>query len=120
MWGAVALAFKANTLRALIEHPRAHSWAGVRCKNRSNWPALREKRIANPHMIQNSDTIIGSILTKTFGLKLYYFNPSPCAHISKHSACGHGGNGGRRNAFFIADSSIPILEQFNGCWSTSK
>lgn len=120
MWGAVALVFKPSVLRDLIEHPRAKHWAGVRCKNRSNWPALKEKRLANPHMIQNSDTIIGSILTKTLGRKLYYFNPSPCAHISKYSACGHGDNHGRRNAFFIADQSIPILEQLNGCWPASK
>lgn len=120
MWGAVALVFKPKILRALIDHPRAISWVGSRCKKKSNWPALREKRLANPHMIQNSDTIIGSILTKTFGLKLYYFNPSPCAHIATHSTCGHGGNRGRRNAWFIADSSIPIMEQINGSWSTVK
>ncbi len=108
MWGAVALVFKPDVLRQLVNHPRALSWLGCRSKTKTKWEDLRAKRLANPHMIQNSDTIIGSILTKSLGRKLYYFNPSPVSHFSKHSACGHGGNGGNRNSYFIADHSIPL------------
>lgn len=111
MWGAVALVFKSEILQQLVDHPRALSWLGVRCRKRSNWPELKQKRIDNPHMIQNSDTIIGSILTKSLKRKLCYFNPSPCSHFSKHSACGHGGNDGNRNSFFIADHSLPLDHQ---------
>ncbi len=111
MWGACALVFRPNILQSLINHPCAKHWLGVRGKNRKQWPALKLKRQQNPWMIQNSDTVIGSVLTRNFGLKLYYFNPSPASHISKFSAIGHGDNRGRRNAWKIADPSIPLADQ---------
>lgn len=125
MWGAVALVFKREVLQQLVTHPRALSWLGCRSRTKSKWADIRAKRIANPHMVQNSDTIIGSILTKNLGRKLYYFNPSPVSHFSLHSTCGHGGNGGNRNSFFIADQSIPLNHQIfgdveSGCRSAAQ
>lgn len=111
MWGACALVFRPEVLAQLVDHPRARSWLGVRGKKKAQWPALKEKRRANPWMIQNSDTIIGSILVKSLKRKLYYFNPSPACHIAQYSAIGHGDNKGRRNAWAIADPSIPLAHQ---------
>jgi hypothetical protein len=114
MWGACALVFRPEVLRQLVEHPRAQSWVGVRCRDNKKWQELKEKRIANPHMIQNSDTIIGSILTKSLKRKLYYFNPSPCTHTSRYSAISHGDNTGRRNAYYIASPDLPLELQIFG------
>ncbi len=112
MWGACALVFRPEILANLVNHPRAKSWLGVRGKKKSGWKSLKEKRRQNPSMVQNSDTIIGSILTKSLKRKLYYFNPSPVSHVARYSAIGHGDNSGRRNAWQIADPSIPLLFQF--------
>jgi hypothetical protein len=114
MWGACALVFRPEVLRQLVEHPRAQSWVGVRCRDNKKWQELKEKRIANPHMIQNSDTIIGSILVKSLKRKLYYFNPSPCTHTSRYSAISHGDNTGRRNAYYIASMDLPLALQIFG------
>lgn len=114
MWGACALAFQPSVLSQIVNHPRAASWIGVRCKNRSVWQSVKQKRIENPALVQNSDTIIGSIISKTLRRKMYYLNPSPCSHISRFSAIGHGDNKGRRNAWKIADPSIPLRFQIFG------
>lgn len=111
MWGAVALVFRTEILRQLVEHPRSVSWLGVRSRKKSKWPELKQRRIENSWMIQNSDTIIGSILIKNLKRRLYYFNPSPATHISRFSAIGHGDNKGRRNAYFVAAYDLPLVDQ---------
>jgi hypothetical protein len=111
MWGAVALVFRPEMLKKIIEHPIATEWVGVRCQDISAWPELKKKRIANPWMIQNSDTAIGQIVTRGLKQRQYYFSPSPVEHISKYSAIGHGTNRGKRNCRISADHSEPLIPQ---------
>lgn len=120
MWGAVALCFPQTVLNRLVWHPDCDRWIGVpiarkRTENRSTylarWEAKKQQRVENPWMVQNSDTIIGRILRNRMKKELWYFNPSPASHIATTSACGHGGNEGRRNAYYIADFTIPLEAQ---------
>jgi len=120
MWGAMALAFPPEVLQGLLNHPRALSWTGAKIKRKkgeafndykARWESVKQKRMDNPCFIQNSDTAIGIILRKHMKHKLMYVSPSPVDHISKFSSIGHGGNTGKRNAYFIADHSIPLDQQ---------
>lgn len=113
LWGSLALVFRPDVLREIVDHPIAQTWIGVRGRGRlgrRQWPKLRKKRQENPHLIQNSDVAIGRIV-QALGRKMYYFNPSPVSHVSEFSTCGHAGNTGRRNAEFVADVTIPLMNQ---------
>jgi hypothetical protein len=63
--------------------------------------------------VQNSDTAIGKILNR-MRRPMYFVDPSPVQHIATHSAIGHGGNDGRRNAIRIADHAQPLWDQVFG------
>lgn len=122
LWGACALAWKAETLRSMLRHPVAQNWLGaaprtrVKVKNkwvrrkRSQIQAIYEKRRKAPHTIANSDTAIGKV-ANAMRLGMWFVDPSAVSHIAEFSACGHGGNTGRRNAFKIADFNKPLIEQ---------
>jgi hypothetical protein len=72
-----------------------------------------QRRRDNPHTIANSDTAIGKICN-AMGLGMYFVDPSPVDHIARFSTIGHGGNNGRRNAYRIADHSLPLAYQVLG------
>jgi hypothetical protein len=109
LWGACALVWKPEALAAVVNHPIAKTWLGVR----GSTPAVMERRKADPALIANSDTAIGRICN-AIGLGMYFVDPSPVSHIAYYSTIGHGGNGGRRNAYRIADHSQPLSYQVLG------
>lgn len=108
LWGACALVWRPHVLQQFINHKIAKSWAGAR--PRSGNQGVIESRRANPHTIANSDTAIGKI-ANGIGMSMYFVDPSPVTHIARHSTIGHGGNDGRRNAYRIADHSLPLAYQ---------
>lgn len=83
-WGACALAFPRESLRAIVNHRTAREWKG-----------------ANGHSfgsdLKNSDTAIGQVCN-ILNLEMWTWNPSLAQHVAKFSAIGHGGNKGRRHA----------------------
>jgi hypothetical protein len=106
LWGACALVWRPETLAAVINHPIAKTWLGVR----GSTPAVMARRKADPALIANSDTAIGRICN-AIGLGMYFCDPSPVSHIARFSTIGHGGNDGRRNAYRIADHGKPLASQ---------
>lgn len=119
VWGALALIFERDILINLLDDVRAKNWIGIKPTNASaSW---RSGQIDHPDRIKNSDYIIGSILSYTFGRYLYYLSPSPCFHSARYSSVGHSGNGGKRNAKYLADHSKPLFPQiFENELSISK
>lgn len=111
LWGACALVWQPSVLSQFVSHKIAKTWAGAR--PRSGDMQVMDSRRANPHTIANSDTAIGKI-ANDIGMCMYFVDPSPVAHIARHSTIGHGGNGGRRNACRIADHSLPLSYQVLG------
>lgn len=111
LWGACALAWRRETLASAINHRIAKSWAGARPKSGNK--AVMQRRRNNPHTIANSDTAIGKICND-MGLGMWFVDPSPVSHIARYSTIGHGGNDGRRNAYRIADHSLPLSYQVLG------
>jgi hypothetical protein len=109
LWGACALVWRPKVLAKVVDHPIAKTWLGVR----GSTPAVIEKRKSDPALIANSDTAVGRICN-AMGLGMYFVDPSPAAHIARHSTIGHGGNGGKRNAYRIADHSQPLVQQVFG------
>jgi hypothetical protein len=122
LWGACALVWRRETLASVISHRVAASWLGAgpaRKKRelsrtftarRAAWFAVRRNA---PFRIANSDTAIGKICN-AMGLGMWFVDPSPVSHIAKYSTIGHGGNDGRRNAYRIADHSLPLSYQVFG------
>lgn len=108
LWGACALVWPRKILEIVINSPIVTTWLGATPKSRD--PAVYQKRRENPSMIANSDTAIGKIMNAN-GRSMWFVDPSPVAHIAEYSAIGHGGNKGRRNAYRIADHSIPLSVQ---------
>jgi hypothetical protein len=106
LWGACALVWRPKVLARVIDHPIAKTWLGVR----GSRPEIRQRRAADPALIANSDTAIGRIVN-AIGLGMYFVDPSPVSHIARHSSIGHGSNNGRRNAYRIADRSLPLIKQ---------
>lgn len=106
LWGACALVWKPEALAAVINHPIAKAWLGVRGLT----PAVMERRKVDPALVANSDTAIGRICN-AIGLGMWFVDPSPVDHIARYSTIGHGGNNGRRNAYRIADHSLPLSYQ---------
>jgi len=111
LWGACALVWRPEILQSVITHKIAESWAGAR--PRSGDLSVLDRRRKNPETIANSDTAIGKICN-ALGLGMYFVDPSPVAHIARHSTIGHGSNSGRRNAYRIADHSLPLFFQIFG------
>lgn len=108
LWGACALIWPRKVLEHIINDPIITTWVGAPVKSRD--PAVISKRKDNPHLIANSDTAIGKILNK-HNYSMWFVDPSPVQHIARFSAIGHGGNKGRRNAYRIADHSLPLRYQ---------
>lgn len=108
LWGACAMVWPRDVLRAVIDHKIARNWCGAR--PRSGSQSVIEKRRANPELIQNSDTAIGKIIT-SMKREMWFIDPSPVHHIAKRSTIGHGGNFGRRNCHRCADFDKPLSKQ---------
>ena len=104
LWGACALVWRPETLAAVINHPIAKAW----CRRRPD-----------PATVANSDTAIGRICN-AIGLGMWFCDPSPVSHIARFSTIGHGGNSGRRNAYRIADHSLPLSYQVLGTDKASE
>jgi hypothetical protein len=111
LWGACAFVWRRETLASVIDHRIAKAWAGARPKSGNK--AVIQRRRDNPHTIANSDTAIGKICN-AMGLGMWFVDPSPVDHIARYSTIGHGGNDGRRNAYRIADHSLPLSYQVLG------
>lgn len=120
VWGAMSLVFPPTTLANLLQHHRALSWCGSKIRRAPEeskhdyllrWEAVRQRRLADTGLIQNSDTIIGIILRRYMKRRLMYISPSLVSHAAKHSSIGHGGNGGKRNTKYLADHSLPLSHQ---------
>jgi hypothetical protein len=115
-WTGQSLCFTHDVLTKLVNHPRAPLWCGLPPRHQRNPQgriAHREFKQANPHLIQNSDYIIGSILQVDLGLTLYYPNPSLATHCNPVSSVNHGSNTGRRNSKYIAHFDRPIEQQLD-------
>lgn len=108
LWGACALIWPRKVLEHIMQDPIIESWLGAVTRSRN--PAIHEMRRQNPHLIANSDTAIGKVLNK-HGYSMWFVDPSPVAHIAQYSAIGHGDNKGRRNAYRIADITLPLISQ---------
>lgn len=116
VWGSMAFVWHPRIVRQVLNHPRARGWCGAKIKrkageNRSvfnkRWEEHKEYKRENPHLIQNSDTIIGIVVRRYLKRKLMYVSPSLVDHCSKYSSIGHGSNKGKRNAYYLADPLIP-------------
>ena len=118
-WGALALIFERDILIKVLNDDRAKNWIGIKPPNApATW---RKDQQDHPERIKNSDYIIGSIITYTLAKYLYYLSPSPCFHSARYSSVGHSGNGGKRNAKYLANHSQPLFPQiFENELSISK
>ena len=112
LWGACALVWSREVLEKVIKHPLIETWAGA--TPRSGNKEVIQKRRDNPHTIANSDTAIGKIMNR-MKYSMWFVDPSPVQHISQFSTIAHGDNTGRRNAYRIADHSIPLSYQVKPC-----
>lgn len=108
LWGACALIWPRKVLEHIITLPIIDEWLGAIPRSRN--PAVYDNRRKNPHIIANSDTAIGKIMN-TNKYSMWFVDPSPVAHIAQYSAIGHGDNKGRRNAYRIADHTLPLHHQ---------
>lgn len=105
LWGACALVWPRPVLEHIINLPFIDQWVGAMPKSRN--PQVYRTRRDNPHLIANSDTAIGKLMNSN-GYSMWFLDPSPVEHIARYSAIGHGGNNGRRNAYRIADRTVPL------------
>lgn len=109
LWGACALVWPRTVLERLLTHHITKKWVGAHPK--SGNPAFQRERMKNPDTIANSDTAIGTILN-AIGKSMWFLDPSPVQHIARYSTIpNHGDNSGRRNAYRVADHSIPLADQ---------
>lgn len=108
LWGACALVWPRKVLEHIITAKLITEWAGATPKSRN--PKVYESRRANPHTIANSDTAIGKLMNWNH-YTMWFIDPSPVSHVARYSAINHGGNEGRRNAYRLADHSIPLTNQ---------
>lgn len=97
LWGACALAFPRDTLKQIINHRIACNWQG----------AIPTQPPRDPSQIANVDTAIGRICN-AMKLSMWFVNPSLAQHAAHHSTLGHGGLGGRRQAWRVADDLINV------------
>lgn len=112
LWGACALIWPRQVLENIIKDPIIDAWAGAPPKSKNK--KVMEVRRNNPHIIANSDTAIGKLMNK-HRYSMWFIDPSPVQHIAQYSTIAHGNNSGRRNAFRIADHSIPLDYQVKSC-----
>jgi hypothetical protein len=103
--------WRREVLSSVIDHRIAKAWAGARPKSGNK--AVIQRRRDNPHTIANSDTAIGKICN-AMGIGMWFVDPSPVSHIARYSTISHGDNTGRRNAYRIADHSLPLSYQVFG------
>ena len=108
LWGACALVWPRKILEQVIEHRVIETWVGA--VPRSGNPAVYKKRKENPSTIANSDTAIGKIMNQMHR-SMWFVDPSLVSHVAKYSSIGHGGNDGKRNAYRIADHTLPLSSQ---------
>lgn len=108
LWGACALAWPRKVLEKVAQHRLMEHWVGA--TPRSGNPAIYKKRMENPSIIANSDTAIGKIMNQ-MNKSMWFIDPSLVTHTARFSSISHGGNTGRRNAYRIADHTIPLSEQ---------
>lgn len=112
LWGACALVWPRNVLEKIIVHPLIDNWVGAPPKSGNK--QVIENRRKNPETIANSDTAIGKLMNR-HKLTMWFVDPSPVQHIARYSTISHGDNTGRRNAYRIADHSIPLAYQTKSC-----
>lgn len=112
LWGACALVWPRSVLERIMVHPLIDSWAGAPPKSGNK--KVIENRRANPETIANSDTAIGKLMNRC-NYSMWFVDPSPVQHIAKYSTISHGDNTGRRNAYRIADHSVPLKNQVQPC-----
>ena len=112
LWGACALVWPREVLEKVINHPLIEAWAGAPPKSGNK--EVIQRRIDNPHTIANSDTAIGKIMNR-MKYTMRFVDPPPVQHIARFSTISHGDNTGRRNAYRIADHSIPLEYQVKPC-----
>lgn len=111
LWGACALVFPRKVLEHFVDTPLFRNWLGAAPKSRD--PKVLERRKQNPSTIANSDTAIGKFMN-WYNYTMWFVDPSPVAHIARYSTISHGGNTGNRNAYRVADRTIPLKEQVFG------
>lgn len=108
LWGACAMIFERDKLRAILDHPIAKTWKG----------AGKKVRNPPPEKVKNIDTAIGKVCN-ALGLKMFFHSPSLAQHIGAYSSIGHGGLGGRREASRVAADLEHAIRQpsapCNGC-----
>ena len=105
LWGACALVWPREVLQQVVDHEITKKWLGAPTRSKSL--KIKQKRIDNPHLVQNSDTAIGKIMNK-MNRKMFFVDPSPVEHIAQHSAVNHGGNYGKRNCIRCAEWGTPL------------
>lgn len=108
LWGACTLVWPRKVLEQVARHSLIEKWVGA--VPRSGNPAVYKKRMENPSMIANSDTAIGKIMNH-MNKSMWFVDPSLVTHTAKYSSISHGSNDGRRNAYRIADHTIPLSSQ---------
>jgi len=108
LWGACALIFPRKILERAVETHIAKGWLGAAPKSGDR--KVYEMRKKNPSSVTNSDTAIGKMMN-FMERSMWFIDPSPGIHIAVHSACGHGDNTGRRNAYRKANFDIPLTQQ---------
>lgn len=70
-----------------------------------NWRGAARGTQKDPAKKKAIDTFIGHAIVG-MGKHIYYYTPSMCSHIAKHSSVGHGGNSGKRNSRLFPGEDI--------------
>jgi len=89
LWGACAMLFRRDDLRAILNTKTAANWRGAKMRTRT--------RPREPWEVANVDTAVGHAL-REIGKHPYFFTPSLSQHIGETSTLGHKGMGRRRVA----------------------
>jgi hypothetical protein len=104
VWGAMCLVWHPETLRQVVNADRGKNWVGLRSRLGTK---EYNRRKENSQLVRNADTVLGHIINRDLGKKIYYCNPSCCQHISEDSSIGGRPAAGNRAASFVAGK--------NGC-----
>ena len=121
LWGACALLWRRDALKAVLSHKKAANWIGAplrksKTESRQEWKRrsaeTMQRRRENPHLIANADTVIGQALN-AIGKQMIFVVPSPVSHIARHSSIGHGSNNAEknRNCSQCADPHRSLFDQ---------
>lgn len=108
MWGACALVWPRKVVEEMLEQPLIKTWIGAPTKTRNS--KVMQRRAANPHLVQNSDTAIGKLMNR-MDRSMWFMDPSPVNHFATTSTAQHGGNGGNRNCGRCAKWSESLFDQ---------